>query len=109
MSVKNVDKKGRWRNVIVSFRTTPEEKKQIDVMAELCGMSKQDYIINRLMNREIVVRGNPRVYKALKNKLAELVEELKRIEGESKVEYEFLEMIQTTVKIVEGMAHDDKE
>lgn len=33
----------------------------------LSGLTKQDYIIRRLQEKEIVVVGNPRVYKALKS------------------------------------------
>ena len=77
---KNLDSKGRWRNKIVAFRVSPEEAEQIDVCVRLSGLSKQDYITKRLTCREIVVQGNPRVYKALRNQMAEIYEELKRLE-----------------------------
>ena len=64
---KNLDSKGRWRNKIVAFRVSPEEAEQIDASVRLSGLSKQDYITKRLTDREIVVQGNPRVYKALRN------------------------------------------
>ena len=67
---KNLDSKGRWRNKIVAFRVSPEEAKQIDACVRLSGLSKQDYITKRLNDREIVVQGNPRVYKALRNQMA---------------------------------------
>ena len=74
---KNLDSKGRWRNKIVAFRVSPEEAEQIDACVRLSGLSKQDYITKRLTCREIVVQGNPRVYKALRNQMAEIYEELK--------------------------------
>lgn len=77
---KNLDSKGRWRNKIVAFRVSPEEAEQIDVCVRLSGLSKQDYITKRLIDREIVVQGNPRVYKALRNQMAEIYEELKHLE-----------------------------
>ena len=75
---KNLDSKGRWRNKIVAFRVSPEEAEQIDACVRLSGLSKQDYITKRLTDREIVVQGNPRVYKALRNleKCSEENEEL---------------------------------
>ena len=77
---KNLDSKGRWRNKIVAFRVSPEEAEQIDACVRLSGLSKQDYITKRLTDREIVVQGNPRVYKALRNQMAEIYEELKHLE-----------------------------
>ena len=48
---------------------------------KLSGLSKQDYLINRISERDIVVKGNPRVYKALRDKLSDVLVELKRIDG----------------------------
>ena len=42
----------------------------LDSMVRLSGMTKQDYIIARLLKFEITVQGNPRVYKAMKQELA---------------------------------------
>ena len=77
---RKLDNRGRWRNKTVAFRVSEEEAKQINECVRLSGLTKQDYIVRRLMCRDIVVQGNPRVYKALKNQMAELYEELKRIE-----------------------------
>ena len=52
----------RWRNRTVSFRMSPEEDALLDSMVRLSGMTKQDYIIARLLKYEITVQGNPKVY-----------------------------------------------
>ena len=65
MSAKNLDKHNRWRNKTVAFRVSPEEDAQIETAVKLTGLTKQDYIIRRLLCRDVVVQGNPRVYKAL--------------------------------------------
>lgn len=52
---KNIDKKGRWRNVIVSFRMSPEERDDLNVRVKLSGLTKQDYVIKRLLEREVIV------------------------------------------------------
>lgn len=44
-------------------------------------MTKQDYITDRLLNREVVVQGNPRVYKMLRDSLEKVSTELKRLES----------------------------
>ena len=81
MSLKNRDNKNRWRNKTVAFRVSPEEDAQIETAVRLSGLTKQDYITRRLLCREVVVQGNPRVYKALRNELAAVLTELQRIEA----------------------------
>lgn len=70
MSLKNRDNKNRWRNKTVAFRVSPEEDEQIETAVRLSGLTKQDYITRRLLCRDVVVQGNPRVYKALRNEMA---------------------------------------
>ncbi len=65
MSAKNLDKKGRLRGKIISFRMSEEEAGLLDTKVLLSGLTKQDYIIKRLTDKNIVVVGNPKVYKAL--------------------------------------------
>ena len=81
MSAKNLDKKNRFRSKTVAFRVSPEEWEQFEIAVKLSGMCKQDYLINRISERDIVVKGNPRVYKALRDKLSDVLVELKRIDG----------------------------
>lgn len=61
MSLEVYDGQGRWRNKTVAFRISPEEDEQIETAVRLSGLTKQDYIIRRLQDREVVVQGNPRV------------------------------------------------
>ena len=81
MSAKNLDKHNRWRNKTVAFRVSQEEDAQIETAVKLTGLTKQDYIIRRLLCRDVVVQGNPRVYKALRDQLATVLDELRRIEA----------------------------
>ena len=78
MSAKNLDNYNRWRNRQVAFRLSPEEADLLDTYVRLSGLTKQDYITRRLLNRDIVVQGNPRVYKALRDQLAAVLGELRR-------------------------------
>ena len=63
--------------------------------------------MRRLMCRDIVVQGNPRVYKALKNQMAELYEELKRIEQFSEENEELLYTLQLVAETLNGMMEDE--
>ena len=100
---KNLDCKGRWRNKTVAFRVSEEEAKLIDTQVALSGLTKQDYIIRRLQWRDVVVQGNPRVYKALRNQMADIYEELKRLERCSEANDELLYTIQMIAEIMNGL------
>lgn len=80
MSAKNLDAKGRWRNITIAFRVTPEEAYKIDMYAKTSGYTKQDYITKRLMCEEIAVHPNCRIQKYLSQYLAELTDVLDRLQ-----------------------------
>lgn len=103
---KNVDRQGRWRQKIVAFRMSQEEDKMLEAKVRLAGMTKQDYIISRLLGREITVNGNPKVYKALRNQMELIYEELKRLETGSEVSAELMEVIHVVADIMEGLNHE---
>ena len=102
MSAKNLDSKGRFRAKTIGFRVSPEEDQLINSAVVLSGLTKQDYIVKRLLCRDVVVQCNPRVYKALKNQLAEVLSELQRIENSS-VSDELLETIRLINTTLNGM------
>jgi uncharacterized protein (DUF1778 family) len=106
MSLKNRDIKGRWRNKTVAFRVSPEEDEQIETAVRLSGLTKQDYIIRRLQNHDVVVVGNPRVYKALRNQLAAVLAELQRISAGKPVSSELLDTIRLIAFTMNGMKED---
>ena len=103
MSARNRDSHNRWRSVTVGFRVSPDENEQINAAVALSGLSKQEYCYRRCMEREIVVQGNPRVYRALRIHLAAVLEELKRIEAGSGIRDELLEPIRLINMTLNGM------
>ena len=103
---KSLDAKGRWRNRNVGFRVSEEEAKLLDNLVELSGLAKQDYILRRLLNREVVVQGNPQVFKALKNQMTQIYEELKRLESVSDDNEELLIVVEMVATIMEGMVNE---
>ena len=107
MSAKNRDEHNRWRNITVGFRVSPEENEQINTAVALSGLPKQEYCYCKCMNRDIVVQGNPRVYKALKTHLGLVLEELKRIEAGTGVNEELLSTIDLITITMRGLRGDD--
>ena len=106
MPAKNLDKHNRWRNKTVAFRVSPEEDEQLELFVKLSGLTKQDYISRRLLEKDVVVQGNPRVYKALRDELAAVLDELRRIEAGESVNEELLDTIRMIAAILGGMRED---
>lgn len=103
---KNLDNKGRWRNRTAAFRVSEEEAKLLDDCVSLSGLTKQDYIIRRLLHREVVVQGNTRVYKALRNQMADIYTELQRIAQESEISDEFQYTLQLVAETLNGLKEE---
>ena len=108
MSSKNRDEHNRWRSKTVAFRVSPEEDAQIERYVQLSGLTKQDYITRRLTHKDVVVQGNPRVFKALRNQLAEVLAELQRIETGGVANDELLNQIEMIADILGGMKEESE-
>ena len=108
MSLKNRDEHNRWRNKTVAFRVSPEEDKQIEIYVRLSGLTKQDYTTRRLTHRDIFVQGNPRVFKALRNQLGDVLSELQRIEAGGDVNDELLDLIEMIADILGGLKEESE-
>ena len=106
MSAKNLDRHNRWRNKTVAFRVSPEEDREIETAVRLSGLTKQDYITRRLLNRDIVGQGNPRGDKALRDQLAAVLGELRRMEAGGGVDDELLATIRLITLTLDGMKED---
>ena len=106
MSAKNCDNKNRRRSKTVAFRVSPEEAEQLDIRVKLSGLTKQYYITNRLLCRDIVVMGNPRVYKALRDELRAVLTELQRINSGECVGDEMIDTIQLINATLNGMKNE---
>ena len=106
MSAKNLDKHNRWRNRTVAFRMSPEEDEHLETLVRLSGLTKQDYIIQRLLERDIVVSGNIRVFKSLKTEMSDILTELKRINSGGQVDEDLEDTIRFVASILNGMNGD---
>lgn len=52
MSAKSRGKHNRWRSLTVAFRISPQENEVLNRKVFLCGTTKQEFIINRLIADE---------------------------------------------------------
>ncbi len=102
-----MDDHNRWRSVTVAFRMSPEEAEQLNRFVKLSGLSKQDYLIRRVLQKEVTVIGSSRVYKALREQMVSMMEELKRIKTGQKIDDELLNVIRMITVILGGTKKDE--
>ena len=99
-----LDQQGRWRNKVVAFRMSPEEDEVLEAKVKLSGLTKQEYIIRRLTDREITVVGNPRVY--LRGQMELIYQELQRLAVDEEVPPDLLETLQMVALTLNGLKEE---
>ena len=80
----------------------------MDNLVSLSGLTKQDYIIKRLLCKDVVVVGNTRVYKDLKNHMEQLCIELKKLTNGNEIDDVTLSTIQFIDQILQGMKEENQ-
>ena len=80
-----------------------EEVTLLNNLVSLSGLTKQDYIIKRLLYKDVVVVGNTRIYKALKNQMEQIFTELKRLSTTQEIDDVTTSTIQFINQILQGM------
>ena len=103
MSVKSLDREGRWRDTTVGFRVSKEENERINQLAALSGMTKQAFIINRLEGNEITVLATVRVQKALAIQAKRVADELSRISAGERVNERLLDVSEAIFDVLAQM------
>lgn len=103
MSAKNVDNHNRFRSRTIGFRVSPEEDELINIAVSLTGLTKQDYIVSKLLDRTISVRGNCKIHRAVYDRLTEVLDELRRIDAGMQVDEELLSNISLILSLIDGL------
>ena len=106
MTAKTMDNHNRWRSKTVAFRMSPEEANQLDAFVQRSGLPKQDYLIQRALQREVVVIGNPRVYKGLRIQMEAIHNDLQCISAERFIDDELLDRVEQITIIMKSMKED---
>lgn len=93
----------RFRSQTIAFRVSPEEDKQINIAVSLSGMTKQDYITYKLLDRTINVKASCKVHRAVYDRLTEVIEQLKRLNDGRKIDDELMDNISLITRLVDGL------
>ena len=93
----------RYRSQTIAFRVSPEENKQINIAVSLSGMTKQDYITYKLLDRTINVKASCKVHRAVYDRLTEVLEQLKRLNDGREIDDELMDNILLITRLVDGL------
>lgn len=94
MTKKARDEHGRWRDVTVGFRMSPQESDLLNRMVAISGLTKQDYIISKVLNREVRVVPNVRAQKRLEENMLYVYRELRRLSNAGDMEPELAALVE---------------
>lgn len=103
MSVKKTDDYNRFRSKTIGFRVSPEENSQINIAVSLSGLTKQEYIVDKLLDRTINVKASCKIHRAVYDRLTELLEELKKCEEKEMIDDELLSNISLLTTFVSNL------
>ena len=106
MTEKSLDPNGRWRSKTIAFRVSPEEGARIDAQIAMSGLTKQEDIVKRLLDEEVVVVPNSRVQQALQRKAVDIYHELRRIRNGSEISPELEACIRVFSNTFEALGTD---
>ena len=103
MSDRKLDSKGRWRSRVVAFRVSDEEAELLNRLVDISGLTKQDYLIHCMENKDYIVLGNPYVYRSLKREMVHFIQLFEQIEGLDDLELDELEILKMMLEITISM------
>jgi uncharacterized protein (DUF1778 family) len=109
MSNKNLDAQGRHRCKTVAFRMSPGEAELLDRLASISGMTKQDYIIDRVLSRKVTVIPNKRMQMYMEQSMLYVYKELRRLEPGGSIPDDLLQLMDSICRIFVALGVEDAE
>lgn len=107
MSEKNLDSYGRQRSKTIASRMSPEETRLLDQLVAVSGMTKQDYIINKLSDTEMKVVPSGRMQKGMEEAMLLIYRELLRITDANDISPELAKLTEKVGSIFAGLEEDE--
>ena len=107
MSKKNLDPQGRMRSKTVAFRMSPEEADLLQRYADMSGMTKQDYLISRVLQREVTVIPNKRMQLYMEENMLHVFKELRRHDAGQVLPHDLSELVGMLACIFAALGGED--
>ena len=107
MSEKNLDPQGRMRSKTVAFRRSPEEADLLQRYADMSGMTKQDYLISRVLQREVTVIPNKRMQLYMEENMLYVFKELRRLDAGQVLPQDLSELVRMLAGIFAALGGED--
>lgn len=108
MSEKNLDPQGRMRSKTVAFRMSPEEADLLQRYADMSGMTKQDYLISRVLQREVTVIPNKRMQLYMEENMLYVFKELRRLDAGQVLPQDLSELVGMLSGIFAALGGEDE-
>lgn len=108
MSEKNLDPQGRMRSKTVAFRMSPEEADLLQRYADMSGMTKQDYLISRILQREVTVVPNKRMQLYMEENMLYVFKELRRLDAGQVLPRDLSELVGMLSGIFAALGGEDE-
>ena len=104
---KESDKGKRFANhtkkdVTIAFRTNRKDRELIFNKIAMSGLSRQDYMINAILNAPIKVFATRNVIDSCKSELQEILSELKRVKEYGELDADYRHELRMIVEIIEA-------
>lgn len=109
MTAKCKDPQGRWRDKTIGFRMSEAENNLLNQYVRMSGLSKQDYIISKLLDATVEVKGSAKVYYALEETAREILEELNKTEVPKENITELLKVIAFLSNVLNGFKNIEEK
>lgn len=108
MSEKNLDPQGRMRSKTIAFRMSPEEADLLQRYADMSGMTKQDYLISRILQREVTVVPNKRMQLYMEENMLYVFKELRRLDAGQVLPRDLSELVGMLSGIFAALGGEDE-
>lgn len=108
MSEKNLDLQGRMRSKTVAFRMSPEEADLLQRYVDMSGMTKQDYLISRVLQREVTVVPNKRMQLYMVENMLYVFKELRRLDAGQVLPRDLSELVGMLSGIFAALGGEDE-
>ena len=100
----NTDKHIKRRKV--GFEMSTEDALLLNKYVAMSGLSKNEFIRQRILLSEVKVYGNTKVHYALRAQMLEIIDELKRIERAGDLTPSFIKLMQFAMNIYDGLKEE---